>query len=131
MQPLTMATYEGTINRTGLSFINDVKQSKLPRVFIEDVEKNAYMLYILGLIDAAYVDNQPIAHWFDEAKLAEAKMVAGFDAQALANYLSYTYYLILGFKSNGKVVSFVAMLRDRWIFRTPTRRFMSKTLGTR
>ncbi|MBX4172617.1 DNA repair protein RecO [Weissella viridescens] len=86
MQPLTMATYEGTINRTGLSFINDVKQSKLPRVFIEDVEKNAYMLYILGLIDAAYVDNQPIAHWFDEAKLAETKMVTGFDAQALANY---------------------------------------------
>ncbi|MBM7618096.1 DNA repair protein RecO (recombination protein O) [Weissella uvarum] len=86
IQPLTSAKYEGTINKSGLSFINDVKESHLPRIFLEDVEKNAYMTYILGLIDAAYVDNQPIPQWFDLAQTAEDKMVAGFDAQALANY---------------------------------------------
>lgn len=86
MQPLTMATYEGTINRSGLSFINDVKKSELPRLFLADVEANAYMTYILGLIDAAYVDNQPLEKWFDTAELAEQKMRDGFDAQVLANY---------------------------------------------
>ena len=60
VQPMTIATFEGTLNQTGLSFINSVKESHHSRELMMDVEKNAYMTYILGLIDAAFVDNQPI-----------------------------------------------------------------------
>lgn len=50
MQPLTMATYEGTINRTGLSFINDVKQSKLPRVLLRMLRKMRTCSIYLALL---------------------------------------------------------------------------------
>lgn len=86
LQPLTQATYEGVIHQTGLSFINDVKASHLPAIFLQDVELNAYMTYILGLIDAAFVDNQPLPFWYEQALQAEEKMVSGFDAQGLANF---------------------------------------------
>ncbi|KRN31678.1 DNA repair protein RecO [Weissella halotolerans] len=86
LQPLTRATYEGVIHQTGLSFINDVKTSTLPIPFLQDVELNAYMTYILGLIDAAFVDNQPLPFWYDQAVVAEEKMIAGVDAQGLANF---------------------------------------------
>ncbi|MBC6499330.1 DNA repair protein RecO C-terminal domain-containing protein [Weissella confusa] len=65
VQPMTIATFEGTLNQTGLSFINSVKESHHSRELMMDVEKNAYMTYILGLIDAAFVDNQPIEKWFN------------------------------------------------------------------
>lgn len=86
LQPLTVATYEGTLNQTGLSFIDDVKQSHISRELMYDVELNAYATYILGLIDSAFVDNQPIELWFDWVKLALYKMEQGFDGQGLANY---------------------------------------------
>jgi len=86
VQPLTWATYEGTINQTGLSFINAVKDSQHSAILLTDVEKNAYMTYILGLIDAAFVDNQPIEKWYTWAQLALDKLETGFDPQGLANY---------------------------------------------
>ena len=39
-----------------------------------DVEKNAYMTYILGLIDAAFVDNQPIEKWFNYGQAGAGKV---------------------------------------------------------
>ncbi|MBJ7649272.1 DNA repair protein RecO [Weissella confusa] len=86
VQPMTIATFEGTLNQTGLSFINSVKESHHSRELMMDVEKNAYMTYILGLIDAAFVDNQPIEKWFNWAKLALEKLEEGLDPQGLANY---------------------------------------------
>ncbi|MDR3189748.1 MAG: DNA repair protein RecO [Lactobacillaceae bacterium] len=86
LQPLTIATYEGTLNQNGLSFIDDVKTAHVSRIMMEDVVLNAYATYILGLIDSAFVDNQPVEQWFDWAKLAIEKMESGFDPQGLANY---------------------------------------------
>jgi DNA repair protein RecO (recombination protein O) len=88
LQPNTVATYEGVLNDDGLSFIDDVKSAKLARQLMVDVERNAYATYILGLIDAAFVDNQPIPKWFDWAEKALAKLNDDpeFDAQGLANY---------------------------------------------
>ena len=65
VQPLTVATFEGTLNPTGLSFINAVKESHQSRELMMDVTKNAYMTYILGLIP------QGIANFF-EIKLLPA-----------------------------------------------------------
>ncbi|MCW0952745.1 DNA repair protein RecO [Weissella ceti] len=84
--PFTIGQYEGTINATGLSFMNDVKQSHVARVFLEDVNKSAYMTYIMGLVDAAFVDNQPLTNWYDEVALAIEKMETGLSPMALANY---------------------------------------------
>lgn len=86
VQPFTIGRYEGTINVSGLSFMNDVKQSHVSRVFLEDVNRSAYMTYIMGLVDAAFVDNQPLMQWFDELTLAIEKMQADFSPLALAHY---------------------------------------------
>ena len=84
--PFTVGQYEGSINKTGLSFMNDVKQSRVSRVFLEDVHKSAYMTYIMGLVDAAFVDNQPLNSWFEEVALAIEKMESDFSPLALADY---------------------------------------------
>ncbi|AIG65313.1 DNA repair protein RecO [Weissella tructae] len=86
VQPFTIGKYEGSINATGLSFMNDVKQSHMSRTFLEDMHRTAYMTYIMGLVDAAFVDNQPLPAWFDEIALAIEKMEADFSSAALAHY---------------------------------------------
>lgn len=88
IQPMTIATYEGVLNAKGLSFIDEVKAAKLPAKLMLDVEKNAYATYILGLIDAAFVDNQPLIKWYDEVALAIERLNtdSNFDAQGLANW---------------------------------------------
>jgi len=86
VQPFTVGQYEGAINKSGLSFMNDVKQSHISRVFLEDVNRSAYMTYIMGLVDAAFVDNQPLNDWYDEVALAIEKIEAGFSPAALAHY---------------------------------------------
>lgn len=88
LQPLTVATFEGVLNGDGLSFVDDVKSAKLPKNLMTDVERNAYGTYILGLLDAAFVDNQPIQKWYDWAERAIDKLNNDpeFDAQGMANY---------------------------------------------
>ncbi|MDR3241505.1 MAG: DNA repair protein RecO [Lactobacillaceae bacterium] len=97
LQPLTHATYEGTLNQTGLSFVDDVKAARLPRKLMADIELNAYATYILGLIDSAFVDDQPIENWFDLAVLALTKLEENFDAQGLANYFELALLPAFGF----------------------------------
>lgn len=99
IQPLTIGEYEGKINRSGFSFINDVKKAKLPQQLMLDVERNAYATYILGLIDAAFVDNQPIEKWYDwvEKAITELNEHPEFDAQGLANYFEVQLLPIFGF----------------------------------
>ncbi|MCZ9311352.1 DNA repair protein RecO [Weissella koreensis] len=86
LQPLMQATYEGTINYSGLSFIDDVKATRLARIFMNDIELNAYGTYILGLIDSAFVDNKNLVKWFDLAQLGLEKLEQGFEPQGIANY---------------------------------------------
>ncbi|MCM0582332.1 DNA repair protein RecO [Weissella diestrammenae] len=86
LQPLTQATYEGILNQSGLSFVDDVKAVHFYRSLVNDIEKNAYATYILGLIDSAFVDNQPITLWFDRVQQGLEKIADEFDAQGIANY---------------------------------------------
>ncbi|QIL50925.1 DNA repair protein RecO [Weissella coleopterorum] len=100
LQPLMQATYEGTINFNGLSFIDDVKAIHLARSFMEDIELNAYGTYLLGLIDSAFVDNQPLTTWFDLAQLGLEKIEHGFDPQGIANYFELALLPAFGLEMN-------------------------------
>ncbi|MFL1695227.1 DNA repair protein RecO [Weissella kandleri] len=86
LQPLTQATYEGTLNQHGLSFITDIKAQQAQPEFMADIELNAYGVYILGLIDSAFVDNQPLSAWYDLATLGLEKLKQGASRQGIANY---------------------------------------------
>lgn len=96
MQPLSMSTFEGVINTTGLSFINDVKATRPTSFLMTDIVLNAYMTYIMGLIDAAFVDNQPITKWYDLVAEAVAKMEKGLDPQGIANYFEVQLLPVFG-----------------------------------
>lgn len=98
IQTLTVATYEGVLNDHGLSFIDDVKAAKLPMNLIVDPERNGYGVYILGLIDAAFVDNQPLQRWYDWAERALTLLNDDpeFDDQGLANWFELHLLPVFG-----------------------------------
>ncbi|KAA8431793.1 DNA repair protein RecO [Weissella sagaensis] len=96
MQPLSMATFEGVINTSGLSFINDVKETQPTSFLMTDIVLNAYMTYIIGLIDAAFVDNQPLVKWYDLVAEAMQKLQKGLDPQGIANYFELQLLPIFG-----------------------------------
>lgn len=98
IQPLSAATFEGTINTTGLSFINDVKATKDTTFLMTDIVLNAYMTYILGLIDAVFVDNQPITKWYDLIIEALNKLQNGLDPQGIANYFELQLLPVFGIR---------------------------------
>jgi DNA repair protein RecO (recombination protein O) len=105
IQPLRTATFEGTINPTGMSFINDVKATKDTSFLMTDIVLNAYMTYILGLIDAAFVDNQPIPRWYDLVIEALNKLNSGLDPQGIANYFEIQLLPVFGMQPTwGKCV---------------------------
>lgn len=108
IQPLTIATFEGVLNEKGLSFIDEVKEAKLPTQLMLDVERNAYATYILGLLDAAFVDNQNLLPWYERAERALRLLndQPDFDAQGLANWFELHLLTVfgIGIKWDGCVI---------------------------
>lgn len=86
--PFTLATYEGKLNLTGLSFLNTAKKVTHFRHLNDDVQINAYATYMLGLIDAAFEDRINIETWFDEISLALNKLNNGFDPQVISQIVA-------------------------------------------
>lgn len=83
--PNTHGRYVGTLNQTGMSFINAVLDAEQYFNIAQDIFKNAYATYILALLDSAYQDNQPLGHWFDTISNALTLIDEGDDEQIIAN----------------------------------------------
>lgn len=83
--PFTLGQYEGKLNPKGLSFLDTAIQTTHFQNVTEDIVINAYFTYIIGLLDAAYEDGQPMERWFDMTVSALAKLDAGMDPQVIAN----------------------------------------------
>ncbi len=83
--PFTQATYVGTINANGLSYVSALRQADQFQTISTDLMQNAYATYILGLIDLAFPDNEPIPLWFNFAATALRKINAGTDAEVMAH----------------------------------------------
>lgn len=85
--PFTHATYIGTINTDGLSFISAAKFFDQYQTINQDIYLNAYASYLLSLIDAVFKDNQSIAYWFDKIQQALNLIDEGFDAQIITHII--------------------------------------------
>lgn len=62
--PLTHNAYIGTIHTSGLSFLQEGETLNFFRGFQSDYIKQAYVVYLAQLVDAATEDNQPNAELF-------------------------------------------------------------------
>ncbi|WP_127848146.1 DNA repair protein RecO [Lacticaseibacillus hulanensis] len=82
--PFTHAQYWGTI-KDGFSYITSVRDANQFQHIAGDLMANAYATYVLGLIDLAFPENEPIPQWFNFAKAALQKIDDGVDAQIIGH----------------------------------------------
>lgn len=82
--PFTQAQYWGTI-KDGFSYITSVRDATQFQAIANDITENAYATYILGLIDLAFPDGEPIPDWYNFARVALTKIDAGLDPQIIGH----------------------------------------------
>lgn len=83
--PFTRGTYVGLIREKGLCYLNAEKKLTQFEQINQDIERNAYITYILNLIDSAFSDNQAIPVWFDMASDALDMINNGFDPEIISH----------------------------------------------
>lgn len=83
--PFTKATYIGTINQTGLSFLNDSKDREQYQSMQTDIFLNAYATYILGLTDSALEDKVPDGTLYHKLAASLREIDEGSDPQIITN----------------------------------------------
>lgn len=83
--PFTMGSYIGAINQQGISFLNAAKEVTHLEGITNDISKNAYVTYILSLIDSAFHDDQPISLWYQKARTAMTLINEGADEEIITN----------------------------------------------
>lgn len=63
--PFVRGEFIGHINKSGLSFLNQVNDYQFPKRTVEDIEINAYATYMSGLADAVVDDNIPVPKLYE------------------------------------------------------------------
>ncbi|KRL01254.1 DNA repair protein [Liquorilactobacillus capillatus DSM 19910] len=100
--PFTKATYVGTINDEGLSFISAVKEAGQYQAICQDIVLNAYAAYILGLAEAAFNDGHPLNEWYQKIERAISLIDQGLDAAIVTNIVEVQLLGRFGVKPNLK-----------------------------
>lgn len=83
--PYMRASFVGTINDQGFSFLNDTGNIQFPKTTIDDIQANAYAAYMTGLTDAAFEDFIQEDKVFDLLWQGLGKIEAGVDPSVVAN----------------------------------------------
>lgn len=83
--PFTHASYIGSINESGLSFIQDYKEAETFSAIQKDIYRNAYATYLANLADAAIEDSIPNSHIFQLLLSCYQSISNGFDAEMITN----------------------------------------------
>lgn len=86
--PFSHGTYFGNVNDHGLSFINGTRELEQCQQIYSDIELNAYASYVLGLVGAAFGNDEPLPGvWFDNIATAINLIDQRFDAAIVANII--------------------------------------------
>lgn len=94
--PFTRGTYVGLIRENGLCYLNAEKKLIQFEQINQDIERNAYITYILNLIDSAFADNQSIPVWFDMAANSLTMINEGFDPEIISHIFELQLLPIFG-----------------------------------
>lgn len=98
--PFTSATFIGTINDNGLSFISAAKEVSQFQMICNDIELNAYSSYILGLAEAAFGDTSSLGIWYERLLHILQVINKGIDAGILTNIVELQLLSYFGVKPN-------------------------------
>lgn len=85
IQPFTYAHYIVDVRSNGLSFIRDAKGIQPYTQIQQDIFKNAYATYIMGLVDASMEDRQEANGLFRQLYYGLNKIDSGFDPEVIMN----------------------------------------------
>ena len=93
--PFTHGTYIGSLDENGLSFINTASDTSQYKNIASDISKNAYVTYILALVDSAFNDGRSIGGWFNQVAAALDLIEKGLDEQIITNIIETQLLLLL------------------------------------
>ncbi|MBB1078332.1 DNA repair protein RecO [Limosilactobacillus sp. STM2_1] len=94
--PFTHGTYIGSLDNNGLSFINAASDVKQYSNVAGDINKNAYVTYILALVDSAFNDGKSIGAWFNQVAAALDLIDKGRDEQVVTNIIETQLLVAFG-----------------------------------
>ncbi|WP_412990243.1 DNA repair protein RecO [Pediococcus siamensis] len=94
--PFTTGTYVGLIKEKGLCYLNAEKTLTQFEQINLDIKKNAYVTYILNLIDSAFPDGDPVPFWYDRVISAMEKIDQGLDAQIITHIFELQLLPVFG-----------------------------------
>lgn len=94
--PFTHGTYIGSLATDGLSFINAASDTSQYKNIASDINKNAYVTYILALVDSAFHDGQGIGGWFKQVAAALDLIERGLDEQVITNIIETQLLVAFG-----------------------------------
>ena len=94
--PFTHGTYIGSLDENGLSFINTASDTSQYKKIASDISKNAYVTYILALVDSAFNDGRSIGGWFEQVAAALDLIEKGLDEQIITNIIETQLLVAFG-----------------------------------
>ena len=83
--PFSDGWFSGTLSTSGLSYLNNIKDVRHYSNINNDIVLNAYVTYIISLVDAAFEEGQPQPGWFDRLQNGIKRIDAGADAEIITN----------------------------------------------
>lgn len=85
--PFTYGEYTGNINDDGLSYILNASDTNHFKNITNDIFYNAYVTYIISLIDVAFPDAIKQIKWFNNLFYAQQHIENGLDAEIITNLI--------------------------------------------
>lgn len=100
--PFTYGVYEGSFAKRGLCYITSALDTHHYLNLIRNIKLNAYATYIMGLIDAAFPDNQMILKWFDKLFYGLKLINQGLNPEIIADIFEIQLLPVFGVAPNLK-----------------------------
>jgi len=94
--PFTYGKYIGDIKSEGLSYINSSKSTEQFKNISNDIFKNAYVTYIMSLIDFAFPDSEVLTSWYEPFFTGMKLVDQGLDAAVIANIFEVQLLPVFG-----------------------------------
>ncbi|MCF6514987.1 DNA repair protein RecO [Lactobacillus sp. S2-2] len=100
--PFTYGEYTGNINDDGLSYILNASDTNHFKNITNDIFYNAYVTYIISLIDAAFPDSLKQVKWFNNLFYAQQHIDNGLDPEIITNLIELQLLPEFGVAQNFK-----------------------------
>lgn len=85
--PFADGWFSGSVSGNGLSYLNNIKEVRQYSNVNADIVLNAYVTYLVSLLDAAFAEGQVQPSWFARLQLAIKMIDSGADVDIITNIM--------------------------------------------